>query len=299
MQLDGVIPPMMTPTTGRTGTVDVETLRSVTEFLVDGGVHGLFPCGTIGEFSSMTREQRATVIETVVDSAGDRPVIAGCGGTAIGDVVEYVADADEAGADAAVVVTPYYLATDDAGMVDFFDAVLAESPLPVVVYNIPPLTKHSLDVETVAALADRDGVIGIKDSSGNINYINELIAATPDEFAVVPGISALQVAALDTGADGAVTGVANVFPSAVSEIHDAHRAGDRERAVRLLDEVAVPIAGAISELPTASAIKYLVRRAGFEVGPPLAPLPTLTDDQRDLLDSRYEQVADTGLVEAR
>ncbi|MFB6191854.1 MAG: dihydrodipicolinate synthase family protein [Haloarculaceae archaeon] len=299
MHLEGVIPPMMTPTTGRTGTVDVDALRSVTDFLVDGGVHGLFPCGSIGEFSSMTREQRATVIETVVDASGDRPVIAGCGGTAIGDVLEYVADADEAGADAAVVVTPYYLTTTDAGMVDFFDAVLAEASLPIMVYNIPPLTKHCLDVETVAALAERDGVVGIKDSSGDINYINELIAGTPEGFAVVPGLSALQVAALDTGADGAVTGTANVFPGAVSEIHDAHRAGDRERAVRLLREVVVPISGAVSELPTASAVKHLVRRRGFDAGPPLAPLPRLSDEQRDLLDSRYEQVVDTGLVEAR
>lgn len=298
MQIEGVIPPMVTPTTDRDGTVAVDELRSFTEFLVDGGVHGLFPCGSIGEFSSMNREERATVIETVVSSSGDRPVIAGCGGTAIGDVLDYIDDAADAGADAAVVVTPYYLTTTDAGMVDFYEAVAAESSLPIVLYNIPPLTKHSLDVDTVADLADREAFIGIKDSSGNINYINELVGAVPDDFAVVPGVSALQVAALDGGADGAVTGVANIFPSAVSAIYDAYVEGDRERAVRLLNDVANPIAGAISTLPTASAIKYLVRIAGHDVGPPLPPLPELSDDQCDTLKRRYEQALEATRLEA-
>ncbi|MDX1747673.1 MAG: dihydrodipicolinate synthase family protein, partial [Halobacteriales archaeon] len=275
-----------------------EVLQSFTEFLVEGGVHGLFPCGSIGEFSSMTREERATVIETVVDSAGGRPVIAGCGGTAVGDVLDYIDDAADAGADAAVVVTPYYLTTTDAGMLDFYDAVAADSALPIVLYNIPPLTKHSLDVETVAEMADREAFVGIKDSSGNINYINELVAAVPDDFAVVPGVSALQVAALDGGADGAVTGVANIFPAALSAIHDAHRAGDRDRAVELLNDVAIPLAGAITSMPTASAIKYLVRVAGFDVGPPLPPLPELTDGQSSTLKQRYEQALDANRVEA-
>lgn len=298
MDIEGVIPPMVTPTTGRDGTVATEELRSFTEFLVEGGVHGLFPCGSIGEFSSMTREERATVIETVVDAAQDRPVIAGCGGTAVGDVLEYIDDAADAGADAAVVVTPYYLTTTDAGMVDFYEAVAAEAALPIFLYNIPPLTKHSLDVDTVVDLADHDAFVGIKDSSGNMNYINELVAAVPDDFAVLPGVSALQVAALDGGAAGAVTGVANIFPSAVSSIHDAHRAGNRDRAVSLLNEVVIPIAGAISTLPTASAIKYLVRVAGHDVGPPLPPLPELTDGQCGTLKRRYEQVLDATRVEA-
>ncbi|MFC6940624.1 dihydrodipicolinate synthase family protein [Salinirubellus sp. GCM10025818] len=296
MSLTGVIPPMVTPTTGRSGTVDVDALRTFTEFLVDGGVHGLFPCGSIGEFSSLTREQRATVVETVVDAAGDRPVIAGCGGTAVGDVVEYVEDAEAAGADAAVVVTPYYLKTSDVGMVEFYEIVAAETSLPIVLYNIPPLTKHSLDVETVVELADRDEFIGIKDSSGDIDYINALARAVPDDFAVLPGVSALQVAALDGGADGAVNGSANFLPSLVTEIHDAYRAGDRERAVRLLNDVVNPITDAFSDVPIAAAIKHLVRKRGYDVGPPLPPLPTLSDEDRERLDRRYEEALEASVV---
>ena len=296
MSLEGVIPPMVTPTTGRSGTVDADALRTFTEFLVDGGVHGLFPCGSIGEFSSLTREQRATVIETVADAAGDRPVIAGCGGTAVGDVIRYVADAEAAGADAAVVVTPYYLKTSDAGMVEFYEAVAAESPLPIVLYNIPPLTKHSLDVETVVELAGREEFVGIKDSSGNIDYINALARSVPEGFAVLPGVSALQVAALDGGADGAVNGSANFLPSVVTEIHDAYRAGDRERAARLLNDVVNPITDAFSEMPIAAAIKHLVHRRGHDVGSPLPPLPTLSSADRESLDRRYEEALEADVL---
>jgi 4-hydroxy-tetrahydrodipicolinate synthase len=287
---------MVTPTTDRSGTVDVESLGTFTEFLVDGGVHGLFPCGSIGEFSSLTRDQRATVIETVVDAAGGRPVIAGCGGTAVGDVIEYVDDAEAAGADAAVVVTPYYLKTSDAGMVEFYETVAAETSLPIVIYNIPPLTKHSLDVETVVDLAEREAFVGIKDSSGDIDYINALARSVPEDFAVLPGVSALQVAALDGGADGAVNGAANFLPSLVADIHDAYRAGDRERAVRLLNDVVNPITDAFSDMPIAAAIKHLVSVRGYDVGEPVLPLPTLSDTDRERLERRYEEALEAGVV---
>ena len=101
MDLEGIIPPMVTPVTGRDGDVDTETLAAFSEALVDGGVHGLFPCGSIGEFPSLTREQRATVVETVVDAAGDDvPVLAGTGATALDDVRALTRDAADAGADA-------------------------------------------------------------------------------------------------------------------------------------------------------------------------------------------------------
>lgn len=289
MQLRGVIPPMVTPTTGRSGTVDTDRVRSFTDFLVDGGVHGLFPCGSIGEFTSLTREERAAVIEAVVEAADDRPVIAGCGGTAVPTVRDRLAEAADAGADAGVIVTPYYLTTTDDGMIDFYDAVAENSPLPLVLYNIPQLTKHSLSVETVRDLAHRDEFIGIKDSSGDITFVNELIGETPEDFAVLPGVSSLQVASLDSGADGVVSGVANVFPDVVSRIHEAHLDGDRDGAVQLLNGVCNPLVGGLADLPTASALKYLVGLVDEDVGPPLPPLPRLTDDQRGRLKERYER----------
>ena len=296
MRISGTIPPMVTPTLGRDGGVDVPTLRSFTESLVDDGVHALFPNGSNGEFSSLTRTERRTVVETVVDAADGTSVIAGCGGTSVGDVLTGIDDAAGAGADAAVVVTPYYLTTRQSGLREFYETVANRSPLPVVLYNIPQLTGVSLDVETVAALSDHDDIVGIKDSSGNATYHFRLVENTPEDFSVIQGITTLAAASLDAGSDGLVTGTANVFPGAMADLYDAHVAGDRERVTRLLKDVVIPISSAHDGIPTAVALKFLVRWSGTEVGPPLLPLPELSSEEEQRLADAYDAVA--GRLEA-
>jgi len=290
MRLEGAIPPMVTPTEGPGGGVDVPALRSYTEFLVEGGVHGLFPCGSIGEFPSLTREERRTVIETVADAAGDVPVLAGCGATSVADVVALTEDAAGAGASAAVVVTPYYLGVDQAGLRGFYEAVADRSPLPVVLYNIPQRTGVTLGVETTVALAEHGNVVGIKDSSGGMAHVVRLIEETPDGFAVIQGLSMLATPSLDGGAAGLISGAANVFPAALASLYEAHRAGERDRAVAIANGIANPLVTAYSDLPTAAALKHLVGLAGHDVGPPVLPLSPLDGDARAALADRYERV---------
>ncbi len=290
MQLEGVVPPMVTPTEGRDGGVDTSTLGSYTEFLVEGGVHGLFPCGSIGEFPSLTREQRRTVVETVARAAGDVPVLAGCGATSVADVTALARDAAAAGASAAVVVTPYYLDVDQAGLRGFYEAVADRSPLPVVLYNIPQRTGVTLDVETTVALADHGNVAGIKDSSGGMAHCVRLVAETPDDFSVVQGLSVLALPSLDGGAAGLISGAANVFPAALAALYEAHRAGERDRAVDIANAVANPLVTAYADLPTAPAVKHLVGLAGHDAGPPVLPLSRLDAAQRRSLTDRYQRV---------
>jgi len=290
MDVEGIIPPMVTPVTGPDGDVDTDRLRSFTGFLRDGGVHGLFPCGSIGEFPSLTREQRRTVVETVADAAGDLPVLAGCGATSLGDVRALVGDAARAGADATVVVTPYYLGADQTGLRAFYERLADDAELPILLYNIPQVTGQHLTVETVAALADHPGIVGIKDSSGELTYAYRAVEATPEAFTVLLGISELSVAALEAGADGLVSGPANAFPGRVTEMYEAYREGDRQRAVDLLGAVTVPVVNAIREPPTASALKYLLSCVGRDVGPPLLPLSDLDDAERSAIEDCYESV---------
>lgn len=289
MRISGTIPPMVTPTLGRDGGVDARTLRSFTESLVDGGVHALFPNGSNGEFSSLTRAERRTVVETVVDAADGTPVIAGCGGTSVGDVLAGIDDA--AGADAAVVVTPYYLSTRQSGLREFYETVATRSPLPVVLYNIPQLTGVSLDVQTVVALSGHDDIVGIKDSCGKATYHFRLGQNTPEDFAVIQGITTLATASLDAGSDGIVTGTANVFPGAMADLYDAHVAGDGDRVTRLLKDVVIPISAAHDGIPTPVALKFLVGRSGTDVGPPLLPLPELSAEEERRLADAYDAVA--------
>lgn len=283
---------MVTPVTEDRRRVDRETLRSLTEFLVEGGVHALFPCGSIGEFSSLSREQRACVVKTVVDGAGDTPVLAGCGGTSVGDVRRYIEDAAVAGADAAVVVTPYYLNATDEGLTAFYERLLEDAALPIVLYDIPSLTGNHLTAEVVRTLADHDDVIGIKDSTGNVTYHQELIETTPESFSVLQGLAELAVASLDLGADGFVAGPANVFPESLATTYDAHESGDRERAIELWETVSNPVVAATKPVATATGLKYLLRQRGYDVGDPIPPLSPPSETDRDRLEACYQRVRD-------
>lgn len=296
MSLSGVYVPMATPTTGRDGDVAESALRALTERLVAGGVDGLFPCGSIGEFASLTDEQRARTVGTVVDAAGDVPVLAGCGDTAPERVLDHVDAAAARGADAAVVVTPYYLETTAAGLTDFYERVADAASLPVVLYNIPALTGQRLPVAAVARLADHENVVGLKDTSGDVTFVAEVCGSTPDAFDVLQGSTELALASLDAGCDGLVPGPANVFPDAVVDLLDAYRAGDRDRAVEVMNAVVTPTVSATSDVPTAAGIKHLLRQAGQTVGDPLPPLPELDPEDERELERAYGRIAERAPV---
>ncbi|WP_255197707.1 dihydrodipicolinate synthase family protein [Halorarius litoreus] len=299
MSLSGVYVPMATPTTGRRGELDEHALHEYTEWLVGSGIDGLFPCGSIGEFSSLTDEQRARTTEVVVDAAGDIPVLAGCGDTSTDAVLNHIDAAADAGADAAVVVTPYYLQTTTAGLTTFFESVADAASLPVVLYNIPALTNQHLSVDAVAQLAEHENVVGLKDTSGDMTFVYEVCEATPDEFGVLQGATELALASLDAGCDGLVAGPANVFPGAVVELFDAYRAGDRSRAVSLMNTVISPTVSATSDVPTAAAIKHLLNFADRSIGKPLAPLPQLDQSQKRVLERSYRHISETAAAASR
>lgn len=291
MQPLGAITPMVTPTTSDSSEVDTEALESFTSFLIEGGTHVLFPCGSLGEFSSLSREQRFTVIETVVDQSDDVPVVAGCGGTSLVEVNQLVEDAARAGADAAVVVTPYYLNDGDRGLVDFYNRVVEETPLPILLYNIPSLADTKLSVDAVSQLAAHDEVIGIKDSTGDIIYHHQLIESTPDSFFVLQGMAELAISSLDLGADGFVAGPANVYPDAVSSIYDFFSQGDRQKAVDFWQNISNPIVAATKPIPTATGLKYLLRCRGRDVGDPLPPLARVSEQDKERLDDCHRRTS--------
>jgi len=292
MQLSGAVVPMATPiTTGRE--VDIKTLETFTDSLVDAGIHGLFPGSSIGEFPSLTREQNRAIVETVVDTAADRTtVLAGCCDTNVEDVVDHIDVAADCGADAGVVVTPYYLRTTQGGLERFFVRVADRADLPLLLYNIPALTGNRLAVETVRRLAGHPQIAGVKDTSGDLTYHHRIIAETPAEFLVFQGATQLAAASLDLGADGLIAGPANVFPRAMCRLYRAHAENEREEVSGLMREVVAPLIGAIEDVPTAAGIKHLIGYGGLDVGGPLSPLPPLADAKRDRLERTFDGVAD-------
>jgi len=291
MDVTGTIVPMATPVDG--AGIDEEALVEFTRSLVDGGVHGLFPGSSIGEFPSLTGEQHRTLVETVVETAdADTTVIAGCCATSVEEVRRKVATAAAIGADAAVVVTPYYLATTQAGLRRFFERVAADSPLPLLLYNIPALTGNELTVETVAYLAALDGIVGLKDTSGDLGYQYRVIEETPEEFVVFQGATDSASAALTIGADGLIAGPANVFPRELAELYEAHVRGDDATVNRIVREVVMPVVSTYSDIPTAAAVKYLVAHDRLDIGEPLPPLAPLSTAERERLDACYRAVVE-------
>lgn len=291
MNLSGTVVPMATPTHGSQRAVDDESLEQFTQNLVDSGVHGLFPGSSIGEFSSLTTAQNQQVVETVADIAdGQTDILAGCCDTSVDAVVENIEAADAAGADAAVVVSPYYLGTTQSGLERFFTAIADDSSLPVLLYNIPVLTGNKISVELVETLANHDTIVGLKDTSGDLTYHHRIISATPEEFSVFQGATELAMASLDLGADGLIAGPANVFPSMMTDLYEAYARGDLAEARRLMQTVVTPFVSATSDVPTAAAMKHLVDQHGLDIGSPLPPLPKLTDDERAMLTATYRQI---------
>lgn len=301
MDLSGTVVPMATPIDGTGQGIDEDTLADFTRTLIESGVHGLFPGSSIGEFSSLSAADHDTVIRTVTAAAdGDATILAGCCGTSVGDVRSKLRTAADVGADAAVVVSPYYLSTTQRGLDRFFTMLADESPLPVLLYNIPGLTGNEITVDTIATLAEHDAIVGLKDTSGNLVYQHRVIEATPDSFAVFNGMTATAAPSLDIGIDGLIAGPANVFPKALTELYAAHDRGDDRTVTRICRDLVMPLVSSYQEIPTAAAIKYLVRLEGLDLGEPLPPLAPVSNDQRHQLEACHRSIVeplDVGITE--
>ncbi|XVH30888.1 dihydrodipicolinate synthase family protein [Haloferacaceae archaeon DSL9] len=222
--LRGITSPLVTPFDD--GDIDDAALSDLVTHLVDGGVDGLFPCGTTGEFASLTADERVRVTETVVDAADGTgvPVLAGAGAPSVPETLAHIDAAAEVGADAAVVVPPYFhTANDPAGERRFFERVGDAASLPLFLYNIPSCTGAAIDPTTVAAAADHDAYLGVKDSGGDFAYLLRLLRETPEEFLVLQGFDNQLAPALRMGADGGINALSNVLPSVFAELFETAR----------------------------------------------------------------------------
>ncbi len=237
VELRGIVPPVVTPIDAD-GNVDMESLNRLVEYLLAGGVHGLFVLGSSGEAASLDADERASVVRTVVRAAAGRvPVLVGVIDTSTRRVFEYVEMARTLGADAVVALATYYYRTNQSEIVELFRAVARRSPLPLVAYNLPQVVGLSMEAATVAQLA-REGIIcGIKDSSPDLSATREMLMAVRDVpgFSVLTGLEFAVDLALAMGVAGAVPGLANVAPRHYVDIFDHVRRGQFDQA-RIIQE---------------------------------------------------------------
>jgi 4-hydroxy-tetrahydrodipicolinate synthase len=291
MEAKGIIPPLTTPFT-QEGEVYEEGLRRLVEFQVDGGVHGLFICGTYGSGPIMTTEQRKQVHEIVVDQVQGRlTVIAHVGTASTEQSVELARHAQRAGADLVASIAPYYHHHDERTVLRFFDDLVQAIDLPVYVYNNPKASGFTLTPSFLRRLADV-GVTGIKDSGFSFIELTHYMLALQDvpDFRFIAGTEALALPAWLLGAKGCVSGMANALPELVVELWDLFQAGDLERAAHV--QLRVNKARQVLHIPssTNAACYAVLHERGIDVGYPKAPILPVAEDKRVAMIAAFKEM---------
>lgn len=237
--LRGIVPPMVTPLQNR-DTLDVAGLERLIEHILAGGVHGLFILGTSGEAPSLSyRLRRELIARTCRQMQGRVPVLVGITDTAFAESVQLARFAAESGADAVVLAAPYYFPAGQPELLEYLRHLVPELPLPLVLYNMPMMTKVDFAPETVRQILDMPQIIGLKDSSGDMNYfrqVRQIVRERPD-WSLLMGSEQLLVEAIQAGANGGVCGGANLFPRLFVEVYEAAIAGHTTQVEELQAKV--------------------------------------------------------------
>jgi 4-hydroxy-tetrahydrodipicolinate synthase len=278
----GIIPAMVTPL-HRDESLNIDALRRLTNHLIAGGVHGVFSVGSQGEFWAFTPDEKRRIWETVVDEARGRvPVYAGTVGVTTRQTIELTRLAAESGVDAVSILTPYYIAPTPDQLFDHYRAVAESTDLPIVLYSNPSRTGIKISAALLERLARVKGIVGIKDSSGDLELTAEYLRVVPPEFSILIGPDTLIYAGLAIGARGAIAATGNVRPELVVTIYERFMAGDRQGALEAQRRLA-PLRLAISMGTLPVVIKEALDLIGLEAGPARAPVGPLTADQRETL----------------
>lgn len=226
---DGIHTALITPF--RDGHIDEDAMRRMIEIQIEAGVAGVVPCGSTGESATLSHAEHRQVVELVVDAAAGRvPVIAGTGSNSTREAIEFTAHARDAGAEAALLLSPYYNKPTQEGIYAHYAAVAQETGLPLLIYNIPGRTASNITPETVVRLANLPGIAGIKEASGDIDQMAHIIAHAPDDFAVLSGDDALTLPLLAIGGGGGISTTSNVAPNQMVALVRSFMNGKTDRA---------------------------------------------------------------------
>lgn len=277
----GIIPPIVTPFTGE-GKLNEPVLRRLVDFLIDNGVHGLFPMGTTGEFYAVDDDVYHRVLEVTVEAAAGRvPVYAGCNHITTQGCVRLAKIAEKVGVAALSVLSPMFLSPRQEELYGFFKTISEATPLPIIMYNNKPKTNSTIAPETVARLSELKNIVGVKDSTGDFTNTEEYLRLTrhnPD-FSVLLGRDTLIYAGLCYGAKGAIASCANVAPRLAADIYDKFMQGDFEGAREAQFALApLRIAAGMGTFP--EVIKEGLAMQGIPVGKCVEPIQELLPNEK-------------------
>ena len=258
----------------KNGKVDAPALRGLIEFHIESGTNGIVPCGTTGESATLNHAEHAEVIGITVETCKGRiPVLAGTGSNATHEAVELTQSAQKLGADGALLLTPYYNKPTQEGLYQHFSTVARETDLPIMLYNVPSRTAINMEPGTVARLSSIKNIVGIKEASGSLVQVSEIIASCRPDFSVSSGADALPWPILAIGGKGVISVTANLVPGKFAKLCQAAREGDVETAkalhyelLKLNDVMFIET----NPIPVKAALA-LMGRIENEFRPPLCP----------------------------
>ena len=273
----GSLPALVTPFKG--GRIDEEALRALVDWQIENGSSGLVPVGTTGESPTLSHDEHRRVVEIVIAQAKGRvPVIAGAGSNNTTEAIDLAIHAEKAGAQALLVVTPYYNKPTQEGMYQHFKAVNDAVGIPIIIYNIPPRSVVDMSVETMARLYELKNIAGVKDATANLARVSQQRHAMGPDFIQLSGEDMTALAYMAAGGHGCISVVANVAPRLCADLMTAALKGDYAGALKVQDRL-VPLHDAIFKEPGLAGAKHglaLLGRVEEEVRLPLLPVTAAT-----------------------
>jgi 4-hydroxy-tetrahydrodipicolinate synthase len=277
----GVLPAIITPFKDDYS-LDEEGLENNIEFLQEAGVSGIVPCGTTGESATLTFEEHKRVVEIAVDCASV-PVVAGTGSNNTREAVELTCHAADAGADAALLITPYYNKPNDRGMFEHYKTVAESCDIPIILYNVPKRTGADLRPDLVKKLSGLKNIIGIKEASGSISQVSQVIEQTRElGFVVLSGDDDMTLPIMALGGAGVISVVANVAPRKTVAMVDAMARGDLDEARKLHFQLA-PLVRSMFLETNPIPVKTACRLKGLAAGPLRLPLAAMSPEKEKTL----------------
>jgi len=272
MNLEGTFVALVTPF--KNGKINEDKIRELVRFQIENGTDGIVPCGTTGESPALSEKEKNRVIEIVIEEAkGKALVIAGTGTNNTEKSVKATEQAKEMGADAALIITPYYNKPTQAGLIRHFEAV-AEVNLPIMIYNVPGRTSVNMLPSTVEKLSKLDQIVAIKEASGDLNQVSEILTRCKDNIKVFSGDDSLFAPILAVGGVGVVSVVANLVPQYLKSLYEAFKSNEIARMQQLHHQL-FELCQAMFYETNPGPVKTAMNLMGMDVGelrPPLAPM---------------------------
>jgi 4-hydroxy-tetrahydrodipicolinate synthase len=290
-ELKGVYPALITPFK-KNGEIDIAGFRNNIDYVIEGGVSGIVPCGCTGEAATLNFDEQKRLLEAAVDQANGRvPVIGGSGSNNTREAVELTQYAKDSGANAAMLITPYYNKPGDAGQLLHYTTIANKVDIPIILYNVPSRTGINMKPSIVAELAKIDNIVGIKEASGNPAQTAEIIELTRDNkkpFTVLSGDDNLTIPIMSYGGKGVVSVAANIIPRDMSQMIGYYLKGDQKKALDIFYRLAPILRGLFIET-NPIPVKAAANMMGLAAGSLRAPLTPLAPENQKKLQTILEK----------